>query len=92
MDDQLTFTDHIASVSLSCRFALFNIRKNSPYLTQHATGLLVQTLVISHLDYCNALLTGLPECVVKPLEDGLEHSGVSGVQPTEEGTRHPATH
>ena len=30
--------------------------------------LLVQTLVSSRLDYCNALLTGLPACVVKPLQ------------------------
>ena len=52
IDDQLTFTDHIASVSRSYRFALFNIRKIRPYLTQYATQLLVQTLVISCLDYC----------------------------------------
>src|SRR4029434_9191897 len=65
IDDQLTFTDHIASVSRSCRFALFNTRKIRPYLTQYATQLLVQTLVNSRLDYCNALLSGLPACVVK---------------------------
>src|SRR4029434_7213109 len=68
IDDQLTFTDHIGSVSRSCHFALFNIRKIRPYLTQYATQLLVQTLVNSHLDYCNALLTALPACVVKPLQ------------------------
>src|SRR4029434_3175702 len=68
IDDQLTFTDHIASVSRSCRFALFNIRKIRPYLTPYATELLLQTLVNSRLDYCNALLTGLPACVVKPLQ------------------------
>jgi len=33
IDDQLKFTDHIASVSRSCRFALYNIRKIRPYLT-----------------------------------------------------------
>src|SRR4029434_6841911 len=32
------------------------------------TQLLVQTLVSSRLDYCNALLTGLLACVVKPLQ------------------------
>src|SRR4029434_3457918 len=68
INDQLTFTDHIASVSRSCRFALYIIRKIRPYLTQYATQLLVQTLVSSRLDYCNALLTGLPACVVKPLQ------------------------
>jgi len=55
------------SVARSCRFALLNIRKIRPYLTQHATQLLVQFMVISFLDYCNALLTALPACAVKPL-------------------------
>jgi len=68
IDDQLTFTAHIASVSQSCRFALYNIRKIRRYLAQYATQLLVQTLVSSRLDYCNALLTGLQACVVKPLK------------------------
>ena len=46
----------------------YNIRKIRPYLTQYATQLLVQTLVSYRLDYCNALLTGLPACVVKQLQ------------------------
>src|SRR4029434_182037 len=29
---------------------------------------LVPTVVVSPLDYCNALLTGLPACVEKPLQ------------------------
>src|SRR4029434_2588082 len=45
-----------------------NIRKIRPYLTRYATQRLVQTLGSSRLDYCNALLTGLPACVVKPLQ------------------------
>src|SRR4029434_1532391 len=68
IDDQLTFTDHIASVSRSCRFALFNIRKIRPYLTQYATQLLVQTLLNSRLDSDVVLLTSLPACVMKPLQ------------------------
>ncbi len=58
-DDQLTFTEHIAKTARSCRFALHNIRKIRPFLTEHAAQLLVQALVISRLDYCNALLAGL---------------------------------
>ena len=68
IDDQLTFKDNIASVARLCRFALLNITKIMPYLTQHPTQLLVQAMVISRLDYCNALLTGLPACAVKPLQ------------------------
>ncbi len=56
-DDQLTFKEHIAKTARSCRFALHNIRKIRPFLTEHAAQLLVQALVVSRLDYCNALLS-----------------------------------
>ncbi len=52
----------------SCRFALHNIRKIRPFLTEHAAQLLVQGLVIYRLDYCNALLAGLPSNTIKPLQ------------------------
>ncbi len=67
-DDQLNFKDHIAKTARSCRFALHKIRKIRPFLTQHAAQLLVQAIVISRLDYCNALLAGLPSCTIKPLQ------------------------
>ncbi len=67
-DDQLTFKEHIAKTARSCRFALHNIRKIRPFLTEHAAQLLVQALVISRLDYCNALLAGLPANTIKPLQ------------------------
>ncbi len=67
-DDQLTFKEHIAKTARSCRFALHNIRKIRPFLTEHAAQLLVQALVVSRLDYCNALLTGLPSNTIKPLQ------------------------
>ncbi len=67
-DDQLTFKEHIAKTARSCRFALYNIRKIRPFLTEHAAQLLVQALVVSRLDYCNALLAGLPSNAIKPLQ------------------------
>ncbi len=67
-DDQLTFKEHIAKTARSCRFALHNIRKTRPFLTEHAAQLLVQALVVSRLDYCNALLAGLPSNTIKPLQ------------------------
>jgi hypothetical protein len=39
-------------------FRIKNIRK---YLTEDATKILVLSLVISHLDYCNAILAGISE-------------------------------
>ncbi len=38
------------------------------FLTEHAAQHLVQALVISRLDYCNALLAGLPSKTIKPLQ------------------------
>ncbi len=67
-DDQLTFKDHIANLQDRAVFALHNIRKIRPFLTEHAAQLLVQALVISRLDYCNALLAGLPSNTIKPLQ------------------------
>ncbi len=67
-DDQLTFKEHIKKTARSCRFALHNIRKIRLFLTEHAAQLLVQALVISRLDYCNALLAGLPSNTIKPLQ------------------------
>ncbi len=58
----------IAKTAWSCRFASHNIRKIRHFLKQHAAQLLVQALVISRLDYCNALLAGLPSCKIKPLQ------------------------
>ncbi len=67
-DNQLTFKEHIAKTTQSSRFALHNIRKIRPFLTEHAAQLLVQALVISRLDYCNALLAGLPSNTIKPVQ------------------------
>ncbi len=67
-DDQLTFKEHIVKTARSCRFALHNIRKIRPFLTEHAAQIRAQALVISRLDYCNALLAGLPSNTIKPLQ------------------------
>ena len=42
-----------------------NIRK---YLTKEATEILVLSLVISHLDYCNGILFGVPKCDIKKMQ------------------------
>ncbi len=79
-DDQLTFKEHIAKTARSCRFALHNIRKIRPFLTEHAAQLLVQALVISRLDYCNALLAGLPSNTIKPLQMIQNAAGIQRAQ------------
>ncbi|XP_076854565.1 uncharacterized protein LOC143509593 [Brachyhypopomus gauderio] len=68
VDNQLSFTAHVANTTRSCRFALHNIRRIRPFLSREATQVLVQSLVISRLDYCNSLLAGLPMHAIKPLQ------------------------
>ncbi|KAI4893333.1 hypothetical protein NFI96_005518 [Prochilodus magdalenae] len=68
LDGQLSFSAHIANLTRSCRFLLYNIRRIQPFLSQEATQLLVQSLVISRLDYCNSLLAGLPLWAIRPLQ------------------------
>ncbi len=68
IDDKLNFLDHITKTARSSRFALYNIKMIRPFLSEHATQLLVQALVLSKLDYCNALLVGLPDSSIKPLQ------------------------
>ncbi len=68
INDKLNFSDHITKTCRSCRFALYTIKKISPFLSEHATQLLVQALVLSRLDYCNALLAGISASSIKPLQ------------------------
>ncbi|KAJ8366782.1 hypothetical protein AAFF_G00342360 [Aldrovandia affinis] len=68
LDNQLCFSSHIAAVTQTCRFSLHNIRRIQPFLTQEASQILVQGLVISRLDYFNSLLAGLTACAIKPLQ------------------------
>ena len=59
-NDGLSCTPNITAVARSCRFAIYSIHRIWSFLTKNAMQLLVQTLVISRLDYCNSLLAGLP--------------------------------
>ncbi|KAK3513582.1 hypothetical protein QTP70_025360 [Hemibagrus guttatus] len=68
MDNQLSFSSHVTNVTRSCRFLLYNIRRIRPFLSTQATQVLVQSLVILRLDYCNSLLAGLPLNAIRPLQ------------------------
>ena len=61
LDENLNFKDH---VNKKCRTAMFNYQKIKcirKYLTTEATEVLVLSLVISHLDYCNVILYGISQ-------------------------------
>ncbi|KAK1798200.1 hypothetical protein P4O66_000693 [Electrophorus voltai] len=68
LDNQLSFSTHVSNLTWSCRFLLYNIQRIRLSLSQEATQMLVQSLVISKLDNCNSLLAGLPLRAIKPLQ------------------------
>ena len=68
LDAKLTLKKHI---NIKCRMALTNwnkIKSIGNVLTQEATQTLILGLCISHLDYCNAILVGLPKSDIKKFQ------------------------
>ena len=55
----------------TCKTAYIEIRRISSirkYLTEDETKTLVNSCILSRLDYCNSLLAGYPQMVIKPLQ------------------------
>ena len=68
LDEQLTLKQQI---NAKCRAAMINLQRIKlirHLLTDSACRTIVQGLVISHIDYANAMLTGLPDVDIKKLQ------------------------
>uniref|UniRef100_A0A803JDU3 Reverse transcriptase domain-containing protein n=1 Tax=Xenopus tropicalis TaxID=8364 RepID=A0A803JDU3_XENTR len=70
-DSSLSFSNHINSTVKTCHFFLRNIAKIRPFLSTATARLLMHALILSRLDYCNLLLTGLPNSHLSPLQSIL---------------------
>ena len=67
-DKTLSMHQQVSSVSRSCFYQIRNIGRIRPYINEDACKTLVNSLVISRLDYGNAMLYGLPACVIQRLQ------------------------
>ena len=67
-DPQLTFESHIKHLSKTAFYHLRNTVKLRPTLTLPDAEKLVHTFVSSRLDYCNALLIGIPSRSLQRLQ------------------------
>ena len=67
-DRNLSMCNQVHRVVRSAYFHLCSIGLTQKMLTVAATKQLVQALVISRLDYCNSLLTGIPTSLMSRLE------------------------
>ena len=67
-DSQLTMASPVKSVVEKSSFHLRNIGKAKRVLTEDATKTVMQSLVMSRLDYCNALLIGIQQDFIAKLQ------------------------
>ena len=67
-DSRLSMTTHITKICASSFYYIYNIRRIRKYLSQQSTETLVHAFITSHLDYCNGLLYGLPDCLLNKLQ------------------------
>ena len=66
LDNKLSMTHHISSVTKSCFYHLRRIRQIKSCLNEMCLQTLVQALVTSRFDYCNSVLVNLPESTLHP--------------------------
>ena len=72
MDRHMAMSAQVCQVVRTAYHHFRNIRLARRMLTVASTEQLVQALVISHLDYCNSLLMGLPDSLIHLL-DMVQH-------------------
>ena len=68
MDSNLNFKQHINHKCQSAMFNFLRIKSIRHLLDEDNTASLCLSLCISHLDYCNSLLYGLPDTSISKLQ------------------------
>ena len=68
MDSNLNFKQHITQKCHSAMFNFLRIKSIRHLLDEDTTESLCLSLCISHLDYCNSLLYGLPDTSIAKLQ------------------------
>ena len=64
LDPSADMEDHIKKICKTCHFHLTNISKIRTYLDRESTEAIIHAFVTTNLDYCNAILYGLPKALL----------------------------
>ena len=67
-DSDLSLKQHIIKTRKCAYIEVRRIRYTGQYLIEDATKTLVNSCILSTLDYYNSLLAGYPQIVIKPLQ------------------------
>lgn len=65
LDSSLSLSPYVSSVARACFYHLRRIRQIRHSLDRYSLKTIVQALVLSRLDYCNAVLAGLPAATLR---------------------------
>lgn len=68
MDENMRMDRHIGKICKTAYYHLRNIRRIRPFLSKDAASTIVHAFVANQLDYCNALLYGLPKYLIDKLQ------------------------
>lgn len=68
LDNHLSLSDQISSLSKSCFLHIRDLCRIRPYLTAKAASTIATSLVHSKLDYCNSLYVNLPKSQLHRLQ------------------------
>jgi len=66
LDQELTFADHIRRLTGRCFYSLRHLRSIRRILTTDTIITLVNALVVSRIDYCNAVVAGVRPSAATP--------------------------
>ena len=64
---ELSMKQHVTKVASSCFYHLHRLKQIRRVVSKEVTAQLVSAFILSRLDYCNALLAGLPRTTTDPL-------------------------
>ena len=68
LDSELTLQCHVNKVASACYYHTRRLKQVCRLLGPNVTSTLVSAFVLSRLDYCNAILAGLPKSTTAPLQ------------------------
>ena len=68
LDAMLNFESHVTKKIAIARSNLVKISRIRPYLNTKACEIVIISLVISHIDYCNSILFGISEGLLNKLQ------------------------
>jgi hypothetical protein len=70
-DSSMSFANHSKQLAARCYYHLRQIRGIRRSLTVDSCHALVRALILSRLDYCNGLLSGVPDLIISQLDGVL---------------------